>query len=380
MSSVKKKIIFRNRSLEMGGIETVLLNILNYLDYNKYEVVLLLNYKQGEFLHRVPKQVRLISAGEDSESFSKNKSLNILQKVKRRIKYAIFQNYPLRFYKKHQLLDYDYEVAFSHYMMNDVINSPNKKSEKIYWIHGDLRNSGFGAKQNNHFVELMLKFDTGIFVSNHGKNIVEKHWNIKLKNAQVIHNPLEIDDILTKSIEPVEAKFNNIDFISVGRLFSAKGFKDFVEVHHQLIKEGYKIKSLIIGDGVQREELETLISQYGIENSFLLYGFSDNPIKYIQQAHYFVLPSYSESYPMVIGEALCLNKPVLSTNVGGISEMVDHGINGLLFEPGKAELYEVMKSVLDNPSLEQKFRHHNSLIELKEKNNHIFQQLDRLFN
>lgn len=379
MSNDKIKILFRHRSLEMGGIEMVLLNILNYLDYNKYEVVLLLNYKQGEFLHRVNKEVKVLYIGQDSELSSENKYLNFIQKAKRRLKYAIFENYPKFFYKKHQLLDYDYEVAFSHYMLKDVYNSPNKKSKKIYWIHGDLRNSGFGVKQNNLFVELMQKFDTGIFVSNHGKNIVEKHWNVQLKNAQVIYNPLEIDQILAQAKEPTEEPFKNIDFISVGRLFSAKGFKDLVEVHHQLVCEGYKIKTAIIGEGIQRKELETITEKYDIADTFLLYGFSENPIKFIKESRYFVLPSYSESYPMVIGEALCLNKPILSTNVGGISEMVQNNRNGLLFNPGKEELYKVMKLVLDNPSLEKILSKQDSLVELKEKNNRIFQQLDQLF-
>ena len=63
----KKKILFRNRSLEMGGIENVLLTILNHLDQSKYEITLLLNYEQGEFLERVPKGVRVLSIGIGSQ-------------------------------------------------------------------------------------------------------------------------------------------------------------------------------------------------------------------------------------------------------------------------------------------------------------------------
>ena len=380
MTLVKKKIIFRHRSLEMGGIETVLLNILNYLDYNKYEVVLLLNYSQGEFIKRVPKKVKLVAIGEDISTFSKNSLLNLVQKIKRRIKYGIFENYPRAFYKKNNLLNFDYEVAFSHYMLKDVYNSPNKKSKKIYWIHGDLRNSGFETQQNQKFVDLMQKFDQGIFVSNHGKNIVEKHWQINLKNAQVINNPVEIKRILAQIDEPVEEQYNQIDFVSVGRLFSGKGFKDLLEAHYKLIKSGYDIKTLIIGDGIQRPELEALIKKYNITDSFYLYGFARNPIKYMQKAQYFILPSYSESYPMVIAEALCLQKPVLSTNVGGVAEMIHHNVNGYLFNPGKKELFEAMKYALDNLVEFKKFSNYDSVTELREKNTLIYHQIDQLFN
>lgn len=380
MQSQKIKIIFRHRSLEMGGIETVLLNLLNHFDYTKYEVVLLLNYGQGEFLQRVPPEVKIVAIGEDRSSFSENKFLNLLQKITRRLKYAFFQRFPRNFYRKHQLLDFDYEVAFSHYMLQDVYNSPNKQSKKMYWIHGDLRNSGFTDLQNKNFVDLMSKFDTGVFVSQHGKNVVEKNWNVDLKNAVVINNPLEIKQILKLAEEPVEEKFHHIDFVSVGRLFPQKGFKDLLEAHHQLILLGYTIKTLIIGDGMQRAELEALIRKYNLAETFFLYGFSNNPIKYIQNSRCFVLPSYSESYPMVIGEALCLNKPVLSTNVGGVPEMVHHNVNGLLFDPGEKNLLQAMKAVLDDPSLQKRFPQHDSLAGLKEKNNRIFHQIDQLFN
>ncbi|KIA84930.1 hypothetical protein OA84_00210 [Kaistella solincola] len=380
MPAKKKKIIFRNRSLEMGGIEAVLLNILHHLDKNKFEIVLLLNYRQGEFLNRVPKNVRVISVGENSKSFSENPFLKTFQKIKRRFKYGFFEVFPEYFYKKNQLLDFDFEVAFSHYMMKNVLKSPNRNSKKIFWIHGDLRNSGFGEKENQKFANQMLKFDNGVFVSKHGKNIVEKNWNVQLNHAHVIYNPLNIEEILGKAQENVEEKFCDIDFVSVGRLFSAKGFADLVEAHHQLICEGYSIKTLIVGDGMQLKELENLIKKYGLKDTFFLYGFSENPIKYMQNARYFLLPSYSESYPMVIGEALILNKPVLATDVGGVSEMVQNEINGLLFKPGKQELYQTMKRVLDEPTLEKKFGAHNSLTELKARNVEIYQQLDQLFN
>lgn len=379
MSSSKIKILFRNRSMEIGGSESVLVNILEMLDYDKYEVTLLLNYKQGEFLNRIPTQVQIESIGEGVISFSSNIIFNGFQKVIRRLKYSFFENYPIFFYKKYQLLDFDYEVAFSHYMVESVSKSPNKKSKKIYWIHGDLRNSGFSAKKSMHLIKLMQGFNTGVFVSNHGKKIVEKHWNVKLKNAQVIYNPLNIENIILQAEEQVEDRFKNIDFTSVGRLFSMKGFKDLLEVHYKLITEGYKIKTLIIGEGVQRSELEKLIEKYNISDSFYLYGFSENPSKYIKHSRFFVLPSHSESYPMVIGEALCINIPVLSTNVGGISEMIQQDINGLLFNPKREELYKAMKSVLDNPTLEQILSEHQSLVDLTAKNKRIFEQLDQLF-
>ena len=147
MSTNKIKILFRNRSMELGGVEAVLLNILDYLDYDKFEVVLLLNYKQGEFLNRIPKEVKILAVGEGSTEFSSVKWIHFLQKLKRRFKYFIFEAYPTYFYRKNKLLSLDYEVAFSHNLVEDISKSPNKKSRKIFWIHGDLRNSAYSEKK-----------------------------------------------------------------------------------------------------------------------------------------------------------------------------------------------------------------------------------------
>lgn len=366
--------------MELGGVEAVLLNILDYLDYDKYEVVLLLNYKQGEFLNRIPKEVNILAVGEGSAEFSSVKWIHFLQKLKRRFKYFFFETYPAYFYKKNKLLNLDYEVAFSHNLVEDISKSPNKKSKKIFWIHGDFRNSAYSEKKNQRLVDLLLKFDRGIFVSEHGKKMIETTWHVNLKNSIVIFNPFKIDKILQRAEEKVEEIYQDINFVSVGRLFYQKGFKDLLEAHHQLIKEGYKIKTLIIGDGIQRLELEKLIKNYELENSFFLCGFSENPVKYIKAASYFILPSYSESYPLVIGEALCLNKPVLSTDVGGIPEMIHHNINGILFKPGKKNVYSTMKAVLDNESLQEKLSLFDSRVEFAEKNKKIYAQLDELFS
>lgn len=343
----KKKILFRNRSLEMGGIENVLLSILNHLDQSKYEITLLLSYEQGEFLNRVPKGIRVLSVGKGTQMFSKIKIVNLVQKSLRRLKYFSFQKNPKIFYEKHHLLDLDFEVAFSHYMFDDILNSPNKKSKKIFWFHGDLRNSGFSVEQNNRFVQQMAQFDTGVFVSYFSKNIIEKTWGVVLQNSQVIYNLMPINEILEKS-QQAQLDFGKIDFVSVGRLFHQKGFKDLLSAHIRLIKEGFPIKTLLIGEGNQRVELEKIIQDNKVSDSFILGGYQENPYFYIKTASHFILPSYSEGYGLVIAEALLLNTYVLSTNVGGIQELIESEDDGMLFLPGAENVYAAMRTVLNH--------------------------------
>lgn len=348
----KIKLLFRNRSLEMGGTENVLLTILHELDKSEYEITLLLNYHQGEFLNRVPKEVRVLSIGKGVDEFSNNKYLKLIQKSLRRLKYAWFQKFPKTFYQQHHLMDMDYEVAFSHYMYDDILNSPNRKSKKIFWFHGNLLEIALTNKEKKKVVDQFLKFGTGVFVSHFSKNIIEKTWNISLKNARVIHNPIPIEEMIQKSKEKLktEEKFN---FISVGRLNPAKGYKDLLYAHKKLIEEGYNIKTAIIGDGVEMKLLREMINTESLQSSFYLLGYQDNPIKYIRVSDVFVLPSYTESYPLVIVEALCAKVPIIATNVGGIPEMIEDRVHGILYEPDKDNLYSAMKELLTNHPLKE---------------------------
>lgn len=376
-NTTKKKILFRNRSLEMGGIENVLLSILNHLDQSKYEIILLLNYEQGEFLNRVPKGVRVLSIGKGSQMFSKIKLISLIQKSLRRLKYFSFQKNPKNFYNKHQLLDLDFEVAFSHYMFDDILNSPNLKSKKIFWFHGDLRNSGFSVEQNKRFVQQMTQFDTGIFVSHFSKNIIEETWGVVLHNSEVIYNLMPIDEILEKS-QQTQHHLGKIDFVSVGRLFHQKGFKDLLLAHIRLIKEGFSLKTLLIGEGNQRPELEKIIADNNVSESFVLGSYQENPYFYIKTASYFILPSYSEGYGLVVAEALLLNTYVLSTNVGGIQELIESEDEGILFPPGVDNVYNAMKKVLtEKESFQQ---NSNSAQKIISRNQKTHDQLRDLFN
>ena len=262
-------------------------------------------------------------------------------------------------------------------MFDDILNSPNLKSKKLFWFHGDLRNSGFTVEENNQFVHQMAQFDTGVFVSQFSKNIIEKTWGVVLNNSKVIFNLMPINEILEKS-KQTQQDFGTIDFVSVGRLFHQKGFKDLLSAHIRLIKEGYPIKTLLIGEGNQRAELEKTIQDNNVSDSFILGGYQQNPYFYIRTASCFILPSYSEGYPLVIAESLLLETYVLSTSVGGIPELIESKDEGILFPPGPEHVYTAMKKVLTDKNFFQK--NSDAKQKIVNRNQHTLDQLHELFS
>lgn len=372
----KKKLLFRNRSMELGGVENVLLSVISALDKSKYEITLLLSFRQGEFLDRIPKEVRVVSIAGTSDNFSKFKPLRLIQRALRRLKIIKFQKFQSGFYKTHQLNDMDYEIAFSHNMFEDMLNSPNKKSKKISWFHGDLRNFWISEDRKLKLIEMMMKFDKRVFVSEFSKKGIEQKWNLSVEPSEIINNLLPLDEISRKSELPTEKDYGKINFLSIGRLQPSKGFMDLIEAHFKLIKEGYQIRTLILGEGYQHGELEQKINELGISDSFILGGYQSNPYPYYKTADYFVLSSHSEGYSLVTAEALFLGTPVIATKVGAVEEMVTDGKNGLLCEPGAGSLYAAMKKVLDSNFKADRV----SADEFINRNQSVIKKIEELFN
>jgi glycosyltransferase involved in cell wall biosynthesis len=135
-----------------------------------------------------------------------------------------------------------------------------------------------------------------------------------------------------------------------GRIEKHKGVKTLI----QAIKKIDEIKLYIVGEGNFREELENYVNKEGIKNVFF-FGFvaEDKLINLIKNCLFTVVPSeWYEPFGFTVLESFALGKPVIGANIGGISELVDHGSTGLLFESGNVEdLAEKISHLLDNTNL-----------------------------
>ena len=94
----------------------------------------------------------------------------------------------------------------------------------------------------------------------------------------------------------------------------------------------------IIGDGPEKDDLKRIIKKLNLDEEVILLGQRDNPYYYIKRAQVFALLSVYEGMPNTIYESLILGTPVLATDVGGISEQIENGINGWLVKNDKDEI------------------------------------------
>jgi colanic acid/amylovoran biosynthesis glycosyltransferase len=128
-------------------------------------------------------------------------------------------------------------------------------------------------------------------------------------------------------------------FVSLGRLSAQKGQLLMVEAANALIRMGVDFELVIVGDGELRAEIEALIAKYSLQDRVRLLGSvsTDTLRSEILKARAMVLPTFAEGLPMVIMEAMALRRPVLSTYVAGIPELVVPGKSGWLFPAGSLD-------------------------------------------
>ncbi|GAO34682.1 glycoside hydrolase [Sulfuricella sp. T08] len=141
--------------------------------------------------------------------------------------------------------------------------------------------------------------------------------------------------------------------VCVGRLCEQKGQLLLMEAAHRLAQKGIDFELVLAGDGEMRADVERLIRQYALEDRVRITGWisSDQVREEILVARGLVLPSFAEGLPVVIMEAMALRRPVLTTYVAGIPELVRPGETGWLFPAGSVdELAAAMETFLAAPS------------------------------
>ena len=140
--------------------------------------------------------------------------------------------------------------------------------------------------------------------------------------------------------------------VCVGRLCEQKGQLLLIEAMGTLVKAGIDIHLQLVGDGPMRSECEAAIIQFGVANHVTITGWAtgEEVRNAILQARAMVLPSFAEGLPVVLMEALSLERPVISTYIAGIPELVVPGHNGWLVPAGSAEaLVTALKDLMATP-------------------------------
>lgn len=366
---MKKKLLFVVHTLQIGGAEKILVNILKYISKRKYDITVLALVDDGVFVDEV-KNIDGVTykyvfksyfkkARANKESKFHRIATNIMSSIwKRYLKKLKYNSREL--YEKYVDEKYDVEIAFLEGKVSKFVSSSNNKdSRKIAWIHTDINigtNSIFIDDEDEK--NCYNTFDKVVCVSREVRNrFIQKTG--RDNNVLVQINPVDCLDILEKAKEELTIKKNNdVPVVcTVGRLVQVKGYDRLLEVHKRLIDEGIMHELWIVGDGVERKKLEDYIRKNKLEKSARLMGYSNNPYKYVKNSDIFVCASRIEGLSTVIVEATILEKVIVSTDCPGAKEILgDDNECGMVVENDAVGIYEGLKAVLTDKELEKKYQ------------------------
>lgn len=136
---------------------------------------------------------------------------------------------------------------------------------------------------------------------------------------------------------------------AVARLSAQKGIPLLIEAARRLSDEGKQFELVLIGDGEMRGEIERIVDRYGLEAIVRITGWAraDEVVAHLSAARAMVLPSFAEGLPVVIMEALALERPVVVTAIAGTPELVDHECGWLIPAGSVDALADAMRAALD---------------------------------
>ena len=320
-----------------GGAEKALINMLRFLDYDKYDVTLWVKDDHGELTPQVDPHVTIRCWGEYYKQDYKQFLFHLLKKCRFVLaaysflcrslcKYVIrstYLSYKLSFMSLLLADQTEYDAAICYQLLREedvlFLSYGIKAKEKIGWIHGKFSHNRANPLQKTFFREYP-KLDHIFCVSKDCQALFLQQHPELLGKTSVMYNLQDFDTIRTLANEKVEEDFSGLTLVTVGRLSTEKGQDMIPAIAEKLVAQGYQFVWYLVGDGPTRLKLEQEITERNLSNTVVLLGTKNNPYPYIRNCSLYVQPSYREGFCVSTFEAKILGAPVVVTDVSGMSE------------------------------------------------------------
>lgn len=343
-----KKVVFFIESLDGGGAERSLTELVENMDKDKYDITVITQSNGDVYTQRVRTACHLRSLVQKCEPEK------ILHYNINRLIFLFINTAPRKVL--HRIIignRYDVEVACCEGFATKLIaNSTNKNSKRIAFVHTDMQNNrwtGIHYKNAEEELDCYKKFDAISCVCESVAAAFRHTFDIS-QPVVVNHNPIHAAAIKNKAQEhviPIHPGCPQI--ISIGRLSGVKSFDRLLRITKRLKEDGYLFHLSILGKGEKEAELEQYIVENELSTYVRLIGFQPNPYKYILHSDFLVCSSLAEGFNTVVAESIVLGKPVVTTDCSGMKEAFGEKQCGIICENTEEALLEAIKGVLDNP-------------------------------
>lgn len=361
----KKKVLFVTFSLGNGGAERALINLLNSLDYAKYDIDLLQMRRNVNKECELNPSIKILEVPHDVAALSGQESPTMRERIAQLIRKAIcllhiaYYGIKKTGYAAGQLKwkyiwdplvgtypnKYDTVVGFlqgfpDYYSVYKVI-----ADKHIIWIHAeyDKLNS---IKEID--AELFSQVDEICTMSKICQEQLNNDFSQISSYCRFIPNYHPVLRVISESKKDISDVWQNSVYriLSVGRLVQIKRFDRAIEAAAILSKRGLRFQWVVLGEGPLRKDLEDMVLKRGLKGVFVFYGAVPNPYPYIASADVVVQSSDSEGKSMVLDEAKILKRAIVSTNYPTAIEQIIDGWTGYLCDLNPSALAEAVDKAL----------------------------------
>lgn len=337
------KILFLIHDLGEGGAEKVLVNLVNNMDTDKFDITVMTLFDVGvnkQFLNQSIKYKSCFS-----KMIRGNSHLMKLLSPKALHKWLIKD-------------EYDIEVAYLEGPCARVISGcQNTKTKLVSWIHieqKDEKRASASFRTVKESVKCYNRFHKIIMVSETVKKDFTSLLPITTK-TEVLYNTNEskkIIELASESIDNDIFRKDEFKLVGVGKLLKSKGFDRLLKICKRLREEGYPVHLYILGKGPEENNLKQYVKENNMDTYVDFLGYQTNPYKYVAKCDLFVCASHAEGFSTATTEALIVGIPVCTVNVSGMKEMLgENNEYGIITENDEKSLCKGIKTVLDNPEL-----------------------------
>lgn len=326
---MKKKLLFFGYTMDMGGAEKVMVDILKVLQPH-YEITLALLQAKGVLLDSLPENIRVIQLRNGL------------------IPYLLFRFVP--FFRKRKINkianseNYHAAIGFLEGRSATWVADIQKDIHRLAWVHTDVDHFDIGIS-HREAIDSYAKMDVVITVAEHSRDSFLRKYGLPEKQVKVLYNLIDEESILRKAEETVEPN-RCFTFVNVGRMSPPKRQDRLIEIAHRLKAEDLPFAIQILGNGSEEEKIRQMVLEKGVEDVVELKGLVLNPYPYIKQADCVVVSSDFEGYSIAVKEALFLGKAIISTDVSGVREMFEDNKYGIVTERSTDDLYQKMRAAL----------------------------------
>ena len=323
---MKKKILFVIPEYSHGGTNKSLESLLSAIDEKRYEISIFCLYEDGGVFYKnifkpyiIAKSLLYVLAHD-----------NVITRKVMGVAMNLFKNLSFNWlyrYEANRLqhkYKFDTVIAFQEGSATQFVSLINYPVNRIAWVHCDYANR-FAAIEKKSELSLYCLYNHIVSVSYSAVHSFNSIYPELKDRTKCIYNLIDCSYILRQSSQDVnfEKQGNCFNLISVGRFVAVKQFgliPQIVQKLKLLTKKSFCW--YIVGDGNERNKVESVISSMGLDKNIKILGAKDNPYPYFKQSDLYVCTSLSESFSYTIAESKTLHVPVLTNDFPVANEVV----------------------------------------------------------